>query len=364
MKERELKLLQMIRHNPYLSQQEMAEALHISRPTLANIISSLIREGRIVGRAYVLPEENSIVAIGGANVDRKYHVQGAVALGTSNPVSATHSIGGVARNIAENLGRLEHDVQLVTTAGKDTDWQWIYEASKAYMNLQNVEQLEHCATGSYTAIVDDEGELVLAAANMDVYDALLPQVIQRNESAFLNASCIIVDLNCPKETVQYLQQFVIDRSIPFVVVPVSGPKMNRLPSTLKGVTWFICNREEAEILTNISLETPLDFERALQALREKGAENIVITAGAKGVYGRRKNEKPIFLQSLHVDHVQDVTGAGDAFVAAVIHMWLADATFERALQAGLMNAKKTLESTNTVRKELTKKQLKIELEEI
>jgi sugar/nucleoside kinase (ribokinase family) len=34
---------------------------------------------------------------------------------TSNPVTSTRSIGGVARNIAENLGRLGETVALVWT---------------------------------------------------------------------------------------------------------------------------------------------------------------------------------------------------------------------------------------------------------
>ena len=40
----------------------------------------------------------------------------------------------------------------------------------------------------------------------------------------MNAGCFIVDLNCPKETVAYIQQVAIARDIPFVIVPVSSPK--------------------------------------------------------------------------------------------------------------------------------------------
>lgn len=55
--EKELLVLQAIKNNPFLSQQEMAEQLSMSRPALANIISGLIKKGEIVGRAYVLPEK-------------------------------------------------------------------------------------------------------------------------------------------------------------------------------------------------------------------------------------------------------------------------------------------------------------------
>ena len=43
----------------------------MSRPALANIISQLIKTGKITGRAYIFPENKEIICIGGANVDRK-----------------------------------------------------------------------------------------------------------------------------------------------------------------------------------------------------------------------------------------------------------------------------------------------------
>ncbi|CAM5716501.1 Carbohydrate kinase OS=Lysinibacillus sphaericus OX=1421 GN=LS41612_07425 PE=4 SV=1 [Lysinibacillus sphaericus] len=49
----------------------------------------------------------------------------------------------------------------------------------------------------------------------------------------MNAGCFIMDLNCPKETVVYIQQVAIARAIPFVIVSISLPKMNRLPDTLQ-----------------------------------------------------------------------------------------------------------------------------------
>lgn len=57
MNEKEKLIFQLIKRNPYLSQQEMAEQLGMSRPALANMISSLIKRGEILGRAYVLPEK-------------------------------------------------------------------------------------------------------------------------------------------------------------------------------------------------------------------------------------------------------------------------------------------------------------------
>ena len=55
---------------------------------------------------------NPIICIGGANVDRKLYAKHEIANGTSNPVKSSRTVGGVARNIAENLGRLGEKVDI------------------------------------------------------------------------------------------------------------------------------------------------------------------------------------------------------------------------------------------------------------
>lgn len=364
MTEREQILIQLIKENPFMSQQDMSEKLAMSRPALANLISGLVKKGKIVGRAYVLPKEKNIICIGGANIDRKFHLQGALQMGTSNPVSSMQSVGGVARNIAENLGRLDHTVGLLTTAGKDTDWLAIVKATETFVNMDEVELLANHTTGSYSAIMDEAGELILATANMDVYEELLPNVLMKHDLSLASAPVIIVDLNCPKQTVEYVQKFAIARNVPLVIVPVSSPKMNRLPETLEGVTWFICNSDEAEALLSMEIKSEQDYLEALPKILALGAENAIITAGSNGVYAANTTLEPQHFAALNSDTVEDVTGSGDAFVSAVVHTWLNNLPIEKSIAAGLINATRTLESPFTVRPELSKESLELELEEL
>lgn len=361
--EREHALIELIKENPFMSQQDMAMQLEMSRPALANLISGLVKKGKIVGRAYVLPKENNIICIGGANIDRKFHLQGKLQMGTSNPVSSTQSIGGVARNIAENLGRLDNDVALLTTAGKDTDWQAIVAASETFVNLDNVELLLNHSTGSYTAIVDQQGELAMATANMDVYEELKPRILMKYDMQLASAPVIIIDLNCPKETVDYIQKFAIARNVPLVIVPVSSPKMDRMTPDLQGVTWYICNTDEAETYLNMKISTEQHYEEALSKLLQLGAENVIITAGAKGVFAANQTLIPTHFEAKKTTSIEDVTGAGDAFVSGVIHAWLDGRPIAQSIELGLINAKGTLESPFTVRPELTKEVLENELED-
>lgn len=348
MNEKEKLVLQCIHENPYLSQQEMADKLNMSRPALANTISGLIKKGEIIGRAYVLPKKGAIVAIGGANVDRKFHITDKVQLATSNPATATESVGGVARNIAENLGRLGSPVKLLTTLGQDQDAEMIERASSAFIELDLVEKLETQQTGSYTAVLDREGELVIALANMEIYNALTPSVIQKNEAVLLNASSIILDLNCPRETVKYVKQLAYDRGIPLTIVPVSSPKMNRMPEDLNGVTYFICNRDEIETYLSIKLTDEASYFEAVKLLIEKGAKHVVLTLGNEGVIAGSKEDLRHY-PAYQVDHIVDVTGAGDAFVSACLHSVMQEHPFSDAVEFALYHAAKTLQENTTVR---------------
>lgn len=358
MDEKERLVLEFIKENPCYSQQELSEILIISRPELSTIISSLIKKGEMIGLeyGYVVKEHNEILAVGGANVDRKFHLEGAEQLGTSNPASVTYSVGGVARNIAENLGRLQHEVQLVTTFGQDHDMELIKSESSSFMKFDYVETLHHETTGSYSAVLNDAGELVIAMANMAIYDKLLPTLFKRHEVAFTKAKLIVVDLNCPKETVSYFKTLAQVNNTPLCIVPVSSPKMKRMPEELLGVTYFICNQDEAEAYLSMKIETDEHLEVACEKLRQLGAEYVIITRGSKGVMAA--SSSGIKAYAAHpITEIVDVTGAGDAFVSAFLHGMLEINNFEQAIELGIVNASRTLQSNETVRSELAVEEL-------
>ena len=50
--QKEKQVLELIRKNPFVTQQELSNQLGLSRSAVAGHVSSLTRKGQIVGRAY------------------------------------------------------------------------------------------------------------------------------------------------------------------------------------------------------------------------------------------------------------------------------------------------------------------------
>ncbi|SFA95948.1 Sugar or nucleoside kinase, ribokinase family [Lentibacillus halodurans] len=360
MNDKERKLFQLIKKDPYVSQHELADALGLSRPSIANLISGLIKKGYIRGKAYVLNELDEIVCIGGANVDRKFYVQGDLQQGTSNPVTSTQTAGGVARNIAENLGRLGMNTRLLTVSGMDKDWDYIAEASAPYMNLEGVTRFAEATTGSYTAVLDEARDLIYGLADMESFDLMTPEWLQKQTPALLQAKCILADLNCPKATLSFLAQFSVGHGIPLILVTVSAPKMARLPDNLNGLTWLITNHDESEAYFNGHFS---DRDLADQWL-ELGISNVIITNGKSGAVISNQTDGVYHIPAVETEEIVDVTGAGDAFSAAVTYAWLKGEKLINVANAGVVNAAKTLQSPYTVRPDLSALQLEGDLEEL
>ncbi|WP_313893671.1 PfkB family carbohydrate kinase [Psychrobacillus sp.] len=364
MQPKELQILKYLQKNPYASQLEIANTLEMSRPAVANTISQLIKNGKITGRAYILPENKEVICIGGANVDRKYIVKKELQMGTSNPTISMQSVGGVARNIAENIGRLGHSVRMLTVVGNDMEYQIIEKTSSNWMNLYSVEKLANYSTGTYSAILDQQGEMLFALANMEIYEQLTVEYMKKQESNLMNAQLIIVDMNCTKEVLQYLQTLAIGNNVPLAIIPVSSPKMERIPDSLNGIEWLIINRDEAETYLQVKIIDETTWKEAAEAFVQKGVKNVVITNGSKGVmYFSDTEEAVAHVPAIQVDHVVDVTGAGDAFVSGTLHAWIDGQDMKTAVNTGMMNASKTLQSAETVRTELSKITLNNEMEE-
>lgn len=341
-------LYQLIRANPFISQQDLAVELRLSRSAVAGHIAGLIRERRLLGRAYVLPDKRPVVCIGAANLDRKLRTIAAMQLGTSNPATAEEVYGGVARNIAENLARLNLPTALLTALGDDSAGRALQDhAESAGIDTRGTLKLPETATGTYTAILDAHGEMVVALADMALYDRITPDFLASRQPQRSAAAMTVVDLNLPADSIAALLASAHADNVPLIIVAVSQPKMARLPAGLSGLRLLILNRGELETRTGRALPTEADVRAACNEIQAQGARDVIVTCGSQGVFHTRGSEL-VWLAAHQVD-VVDVTGAGDAFSAAVCwSLYQGSADLTLACRRGLKVAAMTLETPDTV----------------
>jgi pseudouridine kinase len=345
-------LLELIRANPFIAQQELATSLGLSRSAVAGYIAGLIREGKLLGRAYVLPDRRPVTCIGAANLDRKLRSLAGIALHTSNPASQSESFGGVARNIAENLARLGTAVALLTATGKDSSGAALLaHAQSLGIDTGGTLQVDDLASGTYTAVLDQDGEMVVALADMALYDRLDAAFIDGRQARIAASALVVADLNLPLEAVDAVVAQARRVDAPLVLVAVSEPKMARLPRDLSGVRLLIMNRGELAARVGRELGSETELDAAVAEVRAQGVRDLIVTRGAEGVMYTRGGD--IVRLYAHGAEVVDVTGAGDAFAAAVCWSLLQDADdLELACRRGLKLSALTLGVAETVHPQL------------
>ena len=344
MTQRERQILGLIENNPMISQQELADALQITRSSVAVHISNLQKKGHIAGKGYVLRTGSYAVVVGGVNVDIGGRSAGRLVTADSNPGTVTVSLGGVGRNIAHNLTLLGADVRMLTAYGDDLYGQKIASScGELGIDIGHALRVSGAATSTYLYIADQEGEMALALSDMEVCKKITPAYLAANSSMLQNAQVVVADTNIPAESLAWLAE---NCRAPLFCDPVSTAKAGKLLPILHKIHTLKPNRLEAELLSGVKIENKADVEKAADALLEKGVHRVFISMGADGMYAATAQEK-LWLQNLP-GHMVNTTGCGDALMAALVWAYLEGTDLKNTALAGLAAGAVAMESAETI----------------
>ncbi|MED1467327.1 carbohydrate kinase family protein [Bacillus salipaludis] len=297
----------------------------------------------------------NVLCIGGANIDRKIQTINHLTFKTSNPAKSTMSCGGVARNIAENLGRLGLNSSLLGYIGDDPEGKWLRKTTGEYVDVSLLESLPGKSTGTYTAVLDEEGEMAIALADMAIYEHVEEDFIEKKWPQDRPA-IVLLDTNLPAVIIELVIQHCRSENIPICIATVSVSKSEKLPRSLEGITWLVANEKEAEALSNIKIKSEGDFFKAAVEILNKGVKKVVISRGDKGLIYFTKDGEAGALVAPEVP-VTDVTGAGDSLIAGIIYGDLKGLNTEDSCKIGLSCSYLTIRSKETVNPELNNQNL-------
>ncbi|KAK5576392.1 hypothetical protein RB653_007534 [Dictyostelium firmibasis] len=317
--------------------------------------------------------EYDIVVVGGAVIDMISHPfkESGFQMETSNPGAISIKMGGVGRNVAEVLSRLQMNSLFISLLGDDVHSGLMLESFQTMnLSLNGVGIKAGSKTAIYNAIMNDRGDLAVAIAQMEIFDEITPSYISKFD--LTSSKLLVFDGNIPTESMTYLAQLSRSKGIKLWFEPTSVYKSSKIvePFILSSITYISPNRDELIKISNEIIKKGLiKFENIITndindlenikkhsiILIESGIKYIITKMGSKGVLLAYKKDDGEFKFELFSapevpdNKIVDVTGAGDSLVGCSIYSILQGHNLTTAIpQYGTLCAKESLLSTNPV----------------
>ncbi len=290
--------------------------------------------------------EDYVVVIGSAGIDVKGQP---LQMDTANLGRVRTAVGGVARNIAENLARLEVPTVLLTAVGEDLiGQQVIHSCKEAGIDCQYARHIAEGRTGTYMALMSPDGQLDVAISDFEIISALDSDYILEHEHLIQAADMVIIDATLTEDTLDTVFDLADQHSIRVAADPTTPSLAGRLCQYISQLYMVVPNASEIEMLCRLSSPEG-DRDRAIQTARELvalGTEIAVVTMGEDGLaYADGSGQG--YLRALKTE-VIDTTGAGDAFTSAAIFGLLNEVPVDEAMRLGIAAASLNIGSEYTV----------------
>lgn len=297
-------------------------------------------------------EDGHVLVIGAAGLDIKGRSKVPLQATTSNPGQIRNSFGGVGRNIAENLARLEVSTILLTVVGNDASGDLIMaHCSTAGVDMSHTLQLDAARTGTYMAILSEHGDLALAVSDYDIMKNINPDYVQSRRNLFEEARFVLIDLNLGLDTIAAVIELCQLYDVPLCVEPTSVAHASKIHDSLADVFLVTPNAGESFVLSQMSATDSEGAILTAKTIVRKGTRTVVVTLGGMGVaYATAETSGYIEVPSLQV---KDATGAGDALSAGLLFGLIHDVTLDESIRLGITAANLTLRSDETVLPDLS-----------
>ena len=217
--------------------------------------------------------------------------------------------GGKGANQAIAAKRLGGNVTFVCKVGRDV---FADNSIKAYeQDGLDTSRILRCDTPSGVALitVDAKAEnciVVAGGANSKVTEA----DIEGLADEIKGAAVLLMQLEIPVPAVMKAAKIAHEAGVKVVLNPAPAAA---LPAELfENVDLIIPNETEISLLSGVQASDEESTVAAVEAMRRKGAKDVIVTLGSKGSLVCEAGKTPVAVPSCKVKAV-DTTAAGDTF---------------------------------------------------
>lgn len=255
-----------------------------------------------------------ILIVGSSNTDMvakadRLPAPGETILGNAFIMAA----GGKGANQAVAAARLGANVVFIAKVGADIfGAQAIQSFQQEGIDTRLIATDPVNPSGVALITVDSKGEnciVVASGANAN----LLPADLSNADEMIKNASLILMQLEIPLTTVEYMAERAVAHNVPLILNPAPARPLS--PDLFRMIAIITPNQKEAEMLTGIPVVDRDSAARAAKALSAKGVKTVIITLGEAGAL-LFQNDTLHYISSPTVTAV-DTTAAGDVFCGAL-----------------------------------------------
>ena len=285
-----------------------------------------------------------LFAIGGAHIDRRGQINVPYVPGASNPGTMREEAGGGTFNAIRSTVQRGIDISILSVRGGDPAGQTVANAIEAAGIEDFSVTFIDRATPSYTAILDEHGDVVAALADMELYDLVFDRQLRRRtvHDTVRMADAVFSDANLPDNALERLATLCDGK--PLYLLAISPAKVSRAARILPRIACLFMNQREA--LALIGEPAGLHPMEIARALRKNGLQCAVISHGSRPVLGFL-NDHIFEIDPPHVPNVVDVTGAGDAMAGATVAALLLGKPLQEAMREGLAASYLTIQTAHS-----------------
>lgn len=221
--------------------------------------------------------------------------------------------GGKGANQAVTIARLGGQVTFICKTGSDIfghQSQQLFEEEG--INTSYIFSDSEHPSGVALITVDKNAEnciVVASGANAN----LLPSDLNKADEAIAEADLILMQLEIPMETVEYVAEQGHRLGKKVILNPAPAHPLS--PSLLKHLYMITPNETEAEMISGIKITDEASAIEAAKVLVGMGVQNVIITLGSKGALAYCDKDVEM-VPALKVEAV-DTTAAGDVFNGAL-----------------------------------------------
>lgn len=270
--------------------------------------------------------------------------------------------GGVGRNVAVNLSKMDLPVKLVSTIDKTAMGNEVIEnLRKMNIDTTSILHAENNGMGMWLAIINEKGDLAGSISKMPDLDLLEKLISSDGDTIISEASHVILELDLNSSLTRKVIELCKTYNKPVYGIPGNLDIIMKNIDILPELECFICNDFEAgQIIGEELVELEVgDIQKELD--NKFFTDNIksrytVVTLGSQGsIYHDGDCAETGYKEAIETE-VVDTSGAGDAFFSGTVAGLIKGLPLDQAVLSGTRVASWTISSNKSICSDLRTKE--------